>query len=227
MQNINQEIFTFLNQLKLNNNRDWFEDNRQRFKNIQNEIEILSTRIVDELNKHDNVENFKIFRKYIDLRFLKNKVPYKINFGISFKRISPSLRGGYYLHIKPNDTFIACGFFKPNKEDLLRIRREFEFNSNEFREIINEKSIKKNWGNIDGNPVKTNPRGFSKEHSNIDLIRMKRYLFFKKYRDNSVFSSNFINNISHDFMSMRPFLDYMSNVLTTDLNGLSVLQNDL
>ncbi|MDG2372299.1 MAG: DUF2461 domain-containing protein [Flavobacteriaceae bacterium] len=227
MQNINQEIFTFLNQLKLNNNRDWFEDNRQRFKNIQNEIEILSTRIVDELNKHDNVENFKIFRIYRDLRFLKNKVPYKINFGISFKRISPSLRGGYYLHIKPNDTFIACGFFKPNKEDLLRIRREFEFNSNEFREIINEKSIKKNWGNIDGNPVKTNPRGFSKEHSNIDLIRMKRYLFFKKYRDNSVFSSNFINNISHDFMSMRPFLDYMSNVLTTDLNGLSVLQNDL
>ena len=180
MQNINQEIFTFLNQLKLNNNRDWFEDNRQRFKNIQNEIEILSTRIVDELNKHDNVENFKIFRIYRDLRFLKNKVPYKINFGISFKRISPSLRGGYYLHIKPNDTFIACGFFKPNKEDLLRIRREFEFNSNEFREIINEKSIKKKWGNIDGNPVKTNPRGFSKEHSNIDLIRMKMYLFFKK-----------------------------------------------
>ena len=227
MQNINQEIFTFLNQLKLNNNRDWFEDNRQRFKNIQNEIEILSTRIVDELNKHDNVENFKIFRIYRDLRFLKNKVPYKINFGISFKRISPSLRGGYYLHIKPNDTFIACGFFKPNKEDLLRIRREFEFNSNEFREIINEKSIKKNWGNIDGNPVKTNPRGFSKEHSNIDLIRMKRYLFFKKYRDNSVFSSNFNNKISHDFKYMRPFLDYKSNVHTTDLNGLSVLQNDL
>ena len=227
MQLIPNNTIIFLKQLKLNNNRYWFNENKLEFQSIQIDVKKFAQEVKDELKLSDDIDNFKIFRIYRDLRFLKNKVPYKINFGISFKRISPSLRGGYYLHIKPNDTFIACGFFKPNKEDLLRIRREFEFNSNEFREIINEKSIKKNWGNIDGNPVKTNPRGFSKEHSNIDLIRMKRYLFFKKYRDNSVFSSNFINNISHDFMSMRPFLDYMSNVLTTDLNGLSVLQNDL
>jgi len=226
MQDINQETFSFLNELQLNNNREWFENNRLRFTNIQNGIKNISSIIVEELNKHDNVESSKIFRIYRDVRFSKNKTPYKINFGISFKRNTLSLRGGYYLHIKPNESFIACGFFKPNKADLLRVRKELEFDSDEFREIINEKSFKNNWGKIDGNPVKTAPRGFSKDDSNIDLIRMKRYLFFKKYRDDSVLSSNFIDNISRDFKSMRPFLDYMSTVLTTDLNGISVLEND-
>jgi len=226
MQNLNQEIFSFLNELQLNNNRDWFEKNKLRFANIQNKIKNFSSIIVEELNKHDNIENYKIFRIYRDIRFSKNKTPYKINFGISFKRRTPSLRGGYYLHIKPKQSFVAVGFFKPNKDDLLRIRKELEFNSDDFREIINENSFKRNWGDIDGDQVKTSPRGFLKDDPNIDLIRMKRYLFVKKYSDDLVISSNFITNLSDDFISIRPFLDYMSSILTTDLNGISVLEND-
>ena len=223
MQNINKKTFLFLNELKLNNNRDWFEKNKPRFVDIQNEIKLFSSRMIDELNKHDNINNAKIFRIYRDVRFSKDKTPYKANLSVSFKRSTSSLRGGYYLHIKPKESFIACGFFNPNKDDLFRIRKEFEFNADEFRKIINQNEFKNNWGDIDGNPVKTYPRGFLKDDINIDMIRMKRFIFLKKYDNNSVLSSNFIDNISRDFKIIRPFLNYMSTVLTTDLNGISIL----
>ena len=106
----------------------------------------------------------------------------------------------------------------------MRIRKELEIDSDEFRDILNNKSIKNHWGDIDGDPLKTSPRGFLKNSPNIDLIRMKRFIFIKKYSDDSVFSSNFVEKISSDFRIMRPFLDYMSMVLTTDLNGISVLE---
>ena len=224
MNNTNKEIFSFLEELKLNNNRVWFENNKNRFLNIKNDIKLVSSKIVDEMNIHDSIESSKIFRIYRDVRFSKNKTPYKTNLGISFKRSSPNLRGGYYFHIKPNESFIACGFFSPNKEDLLRIRKELEIDSDEFRDILNNKSIKNHWGDIDGDPLKTSPRGFLKNSPNIDLIRMKRFIFFKKYSDDSFFSSNLVEKISSDFRIMRPFLDYMSMVLTTDLNGISVLE---
>lgn len=224
MQKISKETFSFLNDLKLNNNREWFENNKSRFIDIQKEIKLFSSTAIGELNKHDNIESSKIFRIYRDVRFSKNKTPFKSNLGLSFKRSTSGLRGGYYFHIKPNESFVACGFFNPNKEDLLRIRKEFEFDSDEFRQIINDKSFKNNWGVIDGDPVKTYPRGFLKDSSNIDLIRMKRFIFIKNYSDNSVISSNFIDNMSCDFKIMRPFLDYMSTLLTTDLNGVSILK---
>tara|TARA_B110000008_G_scaffold84080_1_gene85915 strand:+ start:1192 stop:1869 length:678 start_codon:yes stop_codon:yes gene_type:complete len=224
MNNTNKEIFSFLEELKLNNNRVWFENNKNRFLNIKNDIKLVSSKIVDQMNSHDSIESSKIFRIYRDVRFSKNKTPYKTNLGISFKRSSPNLRGGYYFHIKPNESFIACGFFSPNKEDLLRIRKELEIDSDEFRDILNNKSIKNHWGDIDGDPLKTSPRGFLKNSPNIDLIRMKRFIFFKKYSDDSFFSSNLVEKISSDFRIMRPFLDYMSMVLTTDLNGISVLE---
>ena len=227
MQNISKKTFSFLNDLKLNNNRDWFENNKSRFILIQKEIKLFSSIAVGELNKHDNIENSKIFRIYRDVRFSKNKTPYKSNLGLSFKRSTPSLRGGYYFHIKPNDSYIACGFFNPNKQDLLRIRKELEFDSEEFRQITNDKLFKNNWGVIDGDPLKTSPRGFLKDNPNIDLIRMKRFIFIKRYSDNSVISSSFIENMSCDFKIMRPFLDYMSAVLTTDLNGISILENEI
>ena len=221
---ISKNIFNFLEALKSHNNREWFKSNISTFRTVESEVKNFYSHLYDELNQSDSIDNFKVFRIYRDVRFSKNKTPYKTNLGISFKRSSPNLRGGYYFHIKPNESFIACGFFSPNKEDLLRIRKELEIDSDEFRDILNNKSIKNHWGDIDGDPLKTSPRGFLKNSPNIDLIRMKRFIFFKKYSDDSFFSSNLVEKISSDFRIMRPFLDYMSMVLTTDLNGISVLE---
>ena len=223
MQKLSRNVFLFLEEIKSNNNRDWFEINKLRYNKIKQEITSFSSILFNELNKHDDIESSKIFRIYRDIRFSNDKTPYKTNIGISFKRSSIKLRGGYYVHIKPNESFVACGFFNPNKEDLYRIRKEFEFDAEEFRDIINKNALKRSWGVIDGNPLKTNPRGFSKDDPNIDLIRKKDFIVLRKFTDKEVLSKDFHTTVINSFKAVRPFFDYMSDVLTTNLNGESIL----
>jgi len=136
------------------------------------------------------------------------------------------LRGGYHVQIKPNnESFIATGFWDPAPADLMRIRKEFEMDDSEIREIINDKIFKTTWGGFVGDEVKTAPRGFNKEDKAIDLIKKKQYIFIKKYTDAEVLDSNFINEVSSAFKIIRPYFDYMSDVLTTDLNGVSLIED--
>ncbi|MCF6349300.1 MAG: DUF2461 domain-containing protein [Flavobacteriaceae bacterium] len=179
--------------------------------------------LLESLQKHDDVDKMKMFRIYRDVRFSKDKTPYKTHFGGSFGRTKPRLRGGYYLHIAPGDSFIATGFWEPNKEDLFRIRKELELDATEFRKIITAKKFKSVWGELVGNEVKTAPKGFSKEHADIDLIRKKQFIFTKKFSDAEVTSPDFLNEVMIAFKAIRPYFDYMSEVLTTDLNGVSLL----
>ena len=194
-----------------------------RFKALEAEVKQFSADLVNVMNEHDTIDKFKLFRLYRDVRFSKDKTPFKTHFGISFHREKPALRGGYYLHIKPGDNFIASGFWMPSKEDLLRIRKEMEIDPQEFRDLMEAPNFKAVWGNLEGEEVKTAPKGFSKEDPNIDLIKKKAYLFTKKYSDKEVLSKGFLTQVNNDFKAVRPFFDYMSSVLTTDLNGVSLL----
>ena len=150
MPGLDSSILTFLEDLKSNNNRNWFIKNKSLFDEINLKIKAFASNLSNELDKHDKIESYKVFRIYRDVRFSKNKTPYKTNFGISFKRRKPDLRGGYYFHLEPNKTFIAAGFWNPNKDDIRRVRNEFLNDASEFRKIINSKSIKSIWGNISG-----------------------------------------------------------------------------
>jgi len=222
---IPKSTFAFFKKLKNNNNRDWFNENKPAFKALESEIKLFYKHVQDNLNKHDNIDKLKIFRIYRDVRFSKNKLPYKTHFGGSFHRTKPRLRGGYYLHIQPNnESFIATGFWEPTKEDLLRIRKEFEMDDSEIRKILADKAFNSVWGNtFIGDEVKTAPRGFDKAHRAIDLIKKKQYIFTKKYTDKEVLDTNFFIEIDTAFKAIRPFFDYMSDVLTTDLNGVSMI----
>jgi len=219
-------VFTFFNNLEKNNNRDWFNENKPEFKNIEKEVKGFYNAILENLNKHDEIDKLKVFRIYRDVRFSKNKLPYKTHFGGSFHRSKPRLRGGYYLHIQPhNESFIATGFWEPAPADLLRIRKEFEMDDEEIRTIISNKKFKSIWGDFVGDEVKTAPRGFNKEHKAIDLIKKKQYIFIKKFTDKEVLDNNFINEINTSFKAIRPYFDYMSDVLTTDLNGVELIKD--
>ena len=220
---INPDVFAFFKELEQNNSREWFEPQKKRFKVLESEVKQFSAVLQEQMNTHDSIDKVKLFRLYRDVRFSKDKTPFKTHFGISFHREKPALRGGYYLHIKPGDNFIATGFWNPAKEDLFRIRKEMEIDADEFREIMNQASFKKVWGPLEGEEVKTAPKGFSKEDANIDLIRKKAYLFTKRYSDKEVLSANFLTQVNADFKAVRPYFDYMSSVLTTDLNGESLL----
>ncbi|NHN25857.1 DUF2461 domain-containing protein [Flavobacterium jejuense] len=220
---IKKESLSFLQDLKDNNNREWFAENKKRFEKEQKDIKEFFNEIGNSLGKFDNIENIQIFRIYRDVRFSKNKLPYKVNFSAGYKRTKPMLRGGYYLHIQNDASFVGGGFWEPNKEDLLRIRKEIELDASELREIISQDSFKKYFGSLQGDELKTAPRDFDKNHPDIDLIRKKQFLVTRSFSNKEVLSPNFNEEVLVTFKAMRPFFDYMSDVLTTNLNGESII----
>lgn len=214
----------FLKQLKKSNNREWFERNKIEFKSHEAEVKTFLQGLKDRMERHDEIDKMKMFRIYRDVRFSKDKRPYKTHLAGSFSRSGARLRGGYYVHIEPGGSFIATGFWQPNKEDLLRIRKEFESDATAMRKVLSAKKLKDQWGELVGEEVKTAPKGFDKEHGNIDLIRKKQFIFVKKFSDKDVTSKDFTVKIDSAFKAIRPYFDLMSDVLTTNLNGESLLK---
>lgn len=221
---ISQNVLDFLKLLVQHNDRTWFQDHKSEFKAVEGEVKLAYQKLFDTLKLHDDVDALKLFRIYRDVRFSKNKQPYKTHFGGSIHRKKPQLRGGYYLQIQPhNKSFIATGFWDPNKTDLHRIRKEFEVDAQEMRDILNHSKFKSVWGNLVGDELKTAPKGFDKNHPDIDLIKKKQYIFTKSFTDQEVTSPDFITKIDEDFKTIKPYFDYMSDVLTTNINGESLL----
>ena len=210
---------SFFKKLKKNNNRDWFAENKPKFKELELEIKAFGEELKDRLNEFDNVDRFKLFRIYRDIRFSKDKTPFKTHFGLTWHRTKPLYRGGYYLHISPGKNFLACGFWDPNINDLKRIRKELEYDAKEFRDIISSKEFFSVWGNLEGSELKTAPRNFDKNHPDIDLIRKKQYIFSISFSDEEVCEPQFINKLENALKMVRPFTNYMSDVLTSDENG--------
>jgi len=223
MTSMDKSTLNFLNKLKKNNNREWFAEHKDEFQVEQQKAKDFYKAIEENLKKHDDIDKFKFFRIYRDVRFSKDKTPYKNHFAGSFSRATKSLRGGYYLQIKPGESFIAGGFWEPNKEDLLRIRKEFEMDAEEIRLIITNPHFVNYFGTLKGNALKTAPRGFDKEHPDMDLIKMKQFVVVRNFTDKEVLSPNFLEELDNTYKAMRPYFDYMSDVLTTNLNGESII----
>lgn len=218
------DVLVFLNKLKRNNNRDWFKEHKPEFQQLQIGMKKFYDEIKLNLEQHDEIEKFKMFRIYRDVRFSKDKTPYNYHFAGSFSRSGKKLRGGYYLRVRPGESFLAGGFWQPNKEDLFRIRKEIEFSDKELRSILSEKEFKNIFGGVlVGEELKTAPKGFSKEDPAIDLIRKKGFVAVRNFTDEEVLSPNFLTEVNRSFKSLRPYFDYMSEVLTTDLNGVSTI----
>ncbi len=114
---------------------------------------------------------------------------------------------------------MGCGFGHPNSEDLLRIRKDIEYNYEEWDKMLKRKVLKSTFGAMQGDTVKTAPRGFAKYHPAIELLRYKQYWFERSFSDKEVLSADFLNKVNKTFKAIRPFFDYTSYVLTTDMNG--------
>ncbi len=220
---IRPDTFKFLKTLALNNNREWFTLNKEKYIAAQSNMIEFADELLLHMNKHDNIENESgkksLYRIYNDVRFSKDKSPYNARFACGLRRASKFKRGGYYLHIKPGNSFLACGFFSPNPADLLRIRKDIDLNYEDWHKILKLKSIKNNFGTLRGDAVATVPRGFNKEHLALNLLRHKQFILRHDFTDKEVLYPNFVKNVNEVFKSVRPFFDYMSLVLTTDLNG--------
>ncbi|MGB5377158.1 DUF2461 domain-containing protein [Muriicola sp.] len=220
---IQKEAFLFLKSLEVNNNRDWFNDHKDQYKALEADVKKFYQHLLERMRLHDDIERLKMFRIYRDVRFSKDKTPFKTHFAGSFSRAGNRLRGGYYLRLKPGESFIAAGFWDPNKEDLLRIRKELEMDASNFREVIQQPTFTKTWGDLQGDELKTAPKGFEKDHPDIDLIRKKQFIFVKNFKDTEVFAKDFLQVVNASFKMIRPYFDLMSDILTTNLNGESLL----
>jgi uncharacterized protein (TIGR02453 family) len=220
---IQKSTLQFLKKLSLNNDRDWFNANKAQYLLAQENAERFFDHLIAKMNTHDQIETpsgkKSLYRIYNDVRFSNDKTPYNPRFAGYLKRSKPMLRGGYYLWIRPGGTRAGCGFAYPNPEDQKRIRLDIEQNYKDWNRLLKLKSITTTFGAMQGEQVKTAPRGFAKDHAAIDLLRYKQYWFEHSFSDKEVLADNFLANVNQTFKSIRPFFDYMSEVLTTDLNG--------
>ncbi|MBS1635330.1 MAG: DUF2461 domain-containing protein [Bacteroidetes bacterium] len=217
----------FLKLVKKNNNRDWFNKHKDRYLAEYQHMEAFADAVLHELNAHDEIETPSgkkaLHRIYRDTRFSKEKTPYKTNWSGSFRRATKLRRGGYYFHIEPGNSFIAGGFWGPNPEDLKRIRDEFAYDAEPLRKILKSKSFVSTFGELQGEQIKTTPKGYSADDPAIDLLRYKQFLLIRPVSDDMVLSKQFVKETAQTFKNMRPFFDYMSEVLTTDVNGISIV----
>ena len=227
MAHLPKSTFDFISKLEKNNNREWFTENKPTYELEREKIIKFAEQLLAEMNKHDNIENENgkkcLHRIYRDIRFSKDKTPYKNHWPISLKRATQKLRGSYYVHLQPAKVFIGCGFWGPSKEDLYRIRQQISHFGNELSSILNDKKFKKEFGTLEGDKLKNGPKDFDKEDPNIELLKYKQFMISRTFTNDEVFAPNFTKEVSNSFKRMRPFLDFMSEALTTNLNGESIL----
>jgi uncharacterized protein (TIGR02453 family) len=223
---IQPSTLSFLKKLAKNNNRDGFNGHKNEYLTAQENMYQFIEALIAKMNSHDQIETpsgkKSLYRIYNDVRFSKDKTPYNPRFAGHLRRVKPMLRGGYYYWIRPGGSSVGCGFTYPNPEDLKRIRLDIERNYKDWNKLLRSKSIVGNFGEMRGEQVKTAPKGFSIDHPAIDLLRYKQYWFEHDFTDQEVLAPDFINQMNAVFKSIRPFFDYMSEVLTTDLNGESI-----
>jgi uncharacterized protein (TIGR02453 family) len=224
---INKSTIDFLIKLSKNNNRDWFNKNKNLYVAAHENVLAFVDALLSEMRRHDNIEtrNAKdsLFRIYRDIRFSKDKSPYKTYWAGHFKRATKKLRGGYYFQIGPGETMAAGGFFSPDTKDLLRIRKDIDMNFKHWKKMLADKKIANSFGELKGEMVATSPKGFSKHNPAIELLKYKQFYFSKSFTDKEVLSNGFLKQMNQTFRNLRPYFDYMSEVLTTDANGVSLI----
>ena len=216
----------FLKKLSKNNNREWFNEHKDSYTVALGNITGFATALLSEMNKHDNIETASgkqsMHRIYKDVRFSKDKTPYNTHWSGSFKRATKKLRGGYYFHIQPGNSFFAGGFWGPETNDMKRIRQDIDSNYKDWTKLLTGKTIVNTFGKMIGEQLSSSPGGYAKDHPAIDLLRYKQFLLKHNFTDEEVCSPDFVKNANDVFKKMRPFLNFMSEILTTDENGISL-----
>lgn len=225
---IQKESFDFLKKLARNNNREWFSKHKDEYVRAHENMVSFASALLAEMNKHDNIETASgkdsLFRIYRDVRFSKDKTPYNAMWHGGFKRATKKLRGGYYFCLEPGKSFIGGGFWGPNTEDLQRIRQDIDVNFDEWNRMLAAKPLVQAFGSLQGEQLTSSPRGYAKDHPAVHLLRYKQFLLKHDFSDAEVLSPSFAKTASDIFKRMRPFLNFMSDILTTDVNGVSLVE---
>jgi uncharacterized protein (TIGR02453 family) len=208
----------FLEQLAHNNNREWFDANRDKYTKAKEDFEVVVTDIIKALAKTD--PDFSelqakdcIFRIFRDVRFGKDKTPYKPNFGAAFSKTGRKGSGaGFYLHIEPGGKcFVGGGLWMPEPAALKKVRQEIDYNFDSFSAIINDKKFKKYFTEIEGEKLKKLPAGYTEDNPAIEYLKLKSFVAgHKVLSDSELTSKDLVKNIAAIFGALKPLIDFLN-----------------
>lgn len=222
---LSKDSLLFLEDLKANNNRDWFLENKKRYAIFKKDYHQLVSDFLDAMKPLDpSLEMLEVknctFRINRDIRFSKDKSPYKDHLGVWLSSGAKGAnRSGYYVHIAKSGSFIAGGFYCPEAEDLKKIRKEIAFFHEDLEEILNNKDFKKEFGDFDRNEknlLKTPPRGYEKEHPAIELLKLKSFETSKKFDIEEVTKADFVAKMSKKLILLKPLNEFINRALTSE-----------
>lgn len=210
-------ILSFLSELGANNNKEWMDANRGAYLQAKADFEALVNVLLRNLQAIDPGLNGLtakdcIFRINRDIRFSKDKSPYKHNFGASIAEGGKkSLNAGYYLHIQPGDeSFFGGGLYMPAGAQLKKVRQEIDYNAPELLKIVTAEDFKQAYGRIQGEKLSRAPKGYDPHHPNIEFLKLKSYVALHKLSDDDIKSPKLIENLTHNFQVLKPFIDFLN-----------------
>jgi len=215
-----QALLQFLKGLKENNNKEWFNDHRKEYETAKEQMLFFTEIIIQEIRRFDAEVPMMspkdcLFRIFRDVRFSKDKSPYKTNMG-SF--IAPggrkSEKAGYYVHFEPGSSFIGGGVWCPGPDVLRTIRQEIHDHPDTFKEILNDEDFKQYFDEIIGEKLRTAPKGFDKEFEDIDLLRYKSYAFGYSLSDQNVLSDNLVELTVEAFQQLGQMNRFLNDAIT-------------
>ena len=217
---IERSTLKFLNELVANNNRDWFQANKKAFEAAQNNLIAFTGHLIGEAGKFDDaiatIDPWTcVFRIYRDVRFSKDKSPYKTNLG---SYISPggrkSMKPGYYFHLQPGHSFIAAGKHMPDGPETLKIRNAIANDTARFLKVVEKKSFKDQFGEMRGDRLKSAPKGFDAEHKAVEYLKLKEFMGFSElHDDNFLTSAEFPKFLVRLMKEMYPLVAFLRKAL--------------
>ncbi len=209
----------FLAELKENNNKEWFDENRRTYEGCRAQMLELIQELIEGIAAFDPsltaVEAKQcIFRINRDIRFSKDKTPYKTNFGALMGAAGRKTEGtGYYIHIAPGQVFTGGGIYKPQPEMLSKIRQEIDYNSKDLLKIIEAPEFKNRFGEIQGEQLKTAPKGYPKDHPFIHLLRYKSYYVLEEYSDENACQETFVKKALESYQAAFSFNSFLKDAI--------------
>ncbi len=215
---IQKSTLNFLKALKRNNNRDWFAKNKHLYEDARRDFEVFTDELIRRIADFDpTVMGLQakdcLFKIYRDVRFSKNKLPYKTNMGAAINEGGRKMPiPGYYFHLEPGECFLASGLYMPAPDKLLAVRKHIAATGSELRNVLNKKEFKKYW-QLWEDKLKTAPKGFPKDHPEVEYLKYKSFILFHNIGDELVLSPKVVPYTVKAFKIAKPFMDFLSEAV--------------
>ena len=211
----------FLKELKQHNNKPWFDANRKKYEEAKADYLLFVEHLLAAVSKFDDsIGNLTakecIFRINRDVRFSKDKSPYKSNMGASLTRGGKKINtAGYYFHFEPGQNFAGGGFYMPGPEELAKIRQEIDYSFDEWKKIVGSKTFIKNFpAGVQGiDTLVRPPKGYDENNPAIEYLKMKGFIVSRPVTDDEVMNKNLIKEVAKTFEAMKPMIDFLNRAI--------------